>query len=66
MDRKSELHTLATITLGKKAFVAISYGAVWAPKIGAEKAVLNTEKLVEILLLLISAYMCPITVKLGT
>jgi len=56
MDRKSQLRTLAALTLGKKAFVAISYGAVWAPKIGVEKAVLNIEKLDEILLFLISAF----------
>ena len=56
MDRKSQLHTLAALTLRKKAFVTISYEAVWAPKIDAEKAVFNIEKLDEILLLLISAF----------
>jgi len=56
MDRKSQLHTPAALTLGKKTFVANSYGAVWAPKIDAEKAILNIEKLVKILLLLISAF----------
>ena len=56
MDRKIQLPTRAALTLGKKAFVAISYKVVWAPKIDAEKAVFNVEKLDEILLPPISAF----------
>jgi hypothetical protein len=56
MDSKSQLHTLTILTLGKKAFMVISYEAVWALKIDAEKAVFNIVKLDDILPLLISPF----------
>jgi hypothetical protein len=56
MDRKNQLHAPTALTLEKKAFVASSYEAVWPPKIDAKKSVFNTEKVDEILPLLISAF----------
>jgi hypothetical protein len=65
MDSKSQLHTLAALTLGKKAFVAISYEAVWTPNSTQIKSYLTGESRRYSTAFNFGIYF-PITVKLGT
>jgi hypothetical protein len=65
MDSKSQLHTPAALTLGKKAFVAISYEAEWAPKSKETKSYLTRETRRYSTASNFGIYF-PITVKLGT